>query len=242
MLSRLEALQRKLHLMKLNLAKSAGIQNCMQVLDVGCGQGTFTVCVAELLGKNGKVTAVDISDASLDKLNENLDRYRVRSKVTFVKVDAAELQSTFKQGSFDVAVSYRLVEELKNPKSLPKIISSIVSVVKQGGRVAMFELSTKTKNVAEENLIRLHRDIGTDYFPSDRTILRCLREANLEKVDLEIVPTNISYSGKVFLESRISQDEIWPEFKERIMKELWPSIKRYGLKYPDIRMFSGQKQ
>ena len=242
MLRRLGTLQEKLHLMKLNLAESAGIQSCMRVLDVGCGQGTFTVCIAELLAENGRVTAVDISDTNLDKLNENLDRYRVRSKVTFVKVDAAELQSRFKQGSFDLAVSYRLIEELKNPRSLPKIISSIVSVVKQGGRVAMFELSTKTKNVAEENMIRLHRDIGADYFPSDRTILNCLREATLEKVDLEIVPTNIAYSGKVFLESTISQDEIWPEFKERIMKELWPSIERYGLKYPDIRVFSGQKQ
>ncbi len=105
----------------------------------------------------------------------------------------------------------------------------------------MFELSTETKDIAEENLIRLHRDIGTDYFPSQRTILRCLRDANLNKVDVETLPTNISYSGKVFLESRISQDEVWPELKERIMKELWPSIEQYGLKYPGIRMFSGQK-
>ena len=241
MLSRLGTLHEKLHLMKLNLARSAGVQEGMKVLDVGCGQGTFTVCVAELVAGTGRVTAVDISDEDLDKMNENLDKYKVRSQVTFVKVDAAELPSVLAQQSFDMAVSYRLIEELKQPTQLPKIVSSIAEVVRRGGRVVMLEMSTETRGIAEENLIRLHRDIGSDYFPSRRTILRCLRGAGLKKVDVETVPTNISYTGGVFLKSKISQDEIWPEFKERIMGELWPSIKQYGLKYPSIRVFSGQK-
>jgi len=241
MLRRLGTFHQKLHLMKLNLARSAGIQEGMNVLDVGCGQGTFTVCVAELVAGTGGVTAVDISDEDLDKMNENLDRYKVRAQVTFVKADAAELPSVFAQESFDMAVGYRLIEELKQPTQLPKIVSSIAEVVRRGGRVVMLELSTETRGIAEENLIRLHRDIGSDYFPSQRTILRCLRGAGLKKVDVETVPTNISYSGKVFLESNVSQDEVWPEFKEKIMRELWPSIEQYGMKYPSIRVFSGQK-
>lgn len=227
--------------MKLSLARSAGIQEGMKVLDVGCGQGTFTVCVAELVSGSGRVIAVDISDKDLDKMNENLDRRNVRARVTFVKADAVELPSVLAQESFDMAVSYRLIEELKQPIQLPKIVSSIVEVVKRGGRVAMLELSTETKGIAEENLIRLHRDIGSDYFPSQRTILQCLRGAGLKKVDVETVPTNISYSGEVFLKSNISQDEVFPGFKERIMKELWRSIKQYGMKYPSVRVFSGQK-
>jgi len=238
----LGTLYEELHLMKLNLAKSAGIQEGMKVLDVGCGQGTFTVCVAELVADTGRVIAVDIDDENLDKMNENLDKYHVRARVTFVKADAAELPNVFAQECFDMAVSYRLIEELKQPKQLPKIVSSIAEVVRRGGRVVMLELSTETRGDAEENLIRLHRDIGGDYFPSQRTILRCLRAANLNNVDVEILPTNISYSGGVFLESSISQDEVWPEFKEKIMRELWPSIERYGLKYPSIRVFSGQKR
>lgn len=161
MLRRLGTLHQKLHLMKLNLARSAGIQEGMNVLDVGCGQGTFTVCVAELVAGTGGVTAVDISDEDLDKMNENLDRYKVRAQVTFVKADAAELPSVFAQESFDMAVGYRLIEELKQPTQLPKIVSSIAEVVRRGGRVVMLELSTETRGIAEENLIRLHRDIGS---------------------------------------------------------------------------------
>jgi ubiquinone/menaquinone biosynthesis C-methylase UbiE len=78
MLRRLETLHEKLQLMKLNLARSAGIQVGMKVLDVGCGQGTFTVCIAKIVGGTGKVTAVDISDEDLDTMNQNLDKYKVR--------------------------------------------------------------------------------------------------------------------------------------------------------------------
>jgi ubiquinone/menaquinone biosynthesis C-methylase UbiE len=241
MLRRVGTLQEKLHLMKLNLARSAGIQEGMKVLDVGCGQGTFTVCVAQLVGGTGRVTAVDISDEDLDKMNENLDRYNVRAQVTFVKADAAELPSVFAQESFDMAVSYRLIEELKQPIQLPKIVSSIAQVVRRGGRVVMLELSTETRSIAEENLIKLHRDIGSDYFPPQRTILRCMCAACLKKADVKTVPTNISYSGEVFLKSNISQDEVWPEFKEKIMRELWPSVEQHGMKYPNIRLFCGHK-
>lgn len=174
-------------------------------------------------------------------MNQNLDKYKVRSQVTFVKADAAELPAFFTSESFDMAVGYRLIEELKQPKQLPRVVSSIADVVRRSGTVVMLELSTETSGIAEENLIQLHRDIENDYFPSQGKILRCLKSAGLKNVDVETVPTDISYSGKVFLKSNISQDEVWPEFEEGIMKELWPSIEQYGMKYPSIRKFSGQK-
>lgn len=241
MLRSLEAFSGKLHLLKLSLARSAGIHVGMKVLDVGCGQGTFTVCVAKLVRRTGKVTAVDISDEDLDRMNQNLDKCKVRPRVTFVKADAAELPTFFTPESFDMAVSYRLIEELKQPAQLPKIVSSIAEVVRRCGMVVMFELSTEASSIAEENLIRLHRDIGNDYFPSQRKVLGCLKGAGLKNVGVETLPTDISYSGEVFLESNIGQDEVWPEFKERIMKELWPSIEQYGMEYPKIRKFSGRK-
>ena len=241
MLERLETLREKLHLMKLSLAKSVGIEAGMKVLDAGCGQGTFTVCIAKLVGRTGRVTAVDISDESLDALNQNLDKYRVRSRVTFVKTDAAELPNFFAPESFDMCVSYRLIEELEQPKKLPRIVSSMAQIIRRKGTVVLLELSTETHSVAEENLIRLHRDIGNDYFPPQRKILSCLKAADLSNVNVETLPTKVSYSGKVFLESSLSQDEVWPEFEERIKMELWPSIEHYGMKYPNIKKYAGQK-
>jgi len=117
----------------------------------------------------------------------------------------------------------------------------MAKLVRQNGTLAMIELSTETRNIAEQNLIKLHRDIGGDCFPAPREILRHMRNAGLKKVQVETVDTNIWYSSAVFLKGAVSQDEFWEEFRERIMKELWPSVKRYGMKYPPINIFSGRK-
>jgi len=236
-----ESLQQKLHLMKMSLASLIGIREGMRALDVGCGQGTFTACVAKLVKETGKVVAVDITDEYLTEMNQSLDKYGVRHLVRFVKCDAANLSSLFTPESFDVVASYRLIEELTRPPELSKVIQEMARLVRQNGKVAMIELSTEARNAAEENLVRLHRDIGDDYFPTTREILRHMKKAGLKAIRVETVETKIWYSPTLFLRGAGGQDEIWSELKGRIMQELWPSIKQHGMKYPPINMFIGQK-
>jgi cyclopropane fatty-acyl-phospholipid synthase-like methyltransferase len=236
-----DALRKKLHLMKMHLASLTGIGEGMVVLDVGCGQGTFTTCIAKLVGPAGKVVAVDVTDEYLKEMNKNLDEHGVRHRVKFVKADATELSSVFSFQGFDAIVSYRLIEELIEPPKLLKIIVEMTKSIRQNGTVALIELSTKTRNEAEENLIRLHRDIGEDYFPDPKDILQHMRSAGLTKVHVKTYKAEIWYSPTVFLRGASGQDEIWPEFKERIMKELWPSVKEHGMKYSTINILLGQK-
>jgi len=235
------ALQQKLHFMKMNLANLIGMREGMQVLDVGCGEGTFTTCVAKLVGETGKVVAIDITEEYLKEMNGNLERYNVKHLVKFAKADAAELSAILIPQSFDAAVSYRLVEELTQPEKLSKIIAEMAKSLRKNGKAALIELSTKTRNVAEENLIRLHRDIGGDYFPAPEEILMYMKDAGLTKVHVKTVETEIWYSSTVFLKGAGGQDEIWTEFKEKIIEDLWPSVKQYGMKYPSINIFLGQK-
>jgi len=234
-------LQQKLHLMKMNLASLIGVREGMHVLDVGCGQGTFTACIAKLVGETGKVVAIDITDEYLGEMYENLDKCNVKHLVKFVKADAAELSAIHISQSFDAAVSYRLIEELTRPEKLSKIFAEMAKSVRQNGKVALIELSTKTRNIAEENLIRLHRDIGGDYFPAPKGILEHMKNAGLTEVHLKTVETKSWYSSTVFLKGAGGQDEIWTEFKEKIMEELCPPVKQYGMKYPPINIFLGQK-
>jgi hypothetical protein len=152
------------------------------------------------------------------------------------------LSALFAPQSFDAAVSYRFIEELTQPEKLPKIIAEMAKLVRQNGKVALIELSTETRNMAEENLIRLHRDIGGDYFPTPKEILDAMKKAGLTKIHFKTVETRVWYSSTLFLKGAGGQDEVWTEYKERIMKELWPSIKQYGVKYPPINIFLGEKK
>jgi len=225
----------------MNLASQIGIREGMQVLDVGCGQGSFTTCIAKLVGEKGKVVAFDITDEYLEEMNENLDKYNIKHRVNFVKANATELSTVLASQSFDAAVSYRLIEELTQPQKMPKIIMEVAKIVRQNGTVALIELSTETRNEAEENLIKLHRDIGGDYFPTPQKILENMKNAGLTETHVKTIKTDIWYSSEVFLEGAGSQDEIWTELRERIMKELWPSVEKHGIKYPPINLFLGQK-
>ncbi|HVP26411.1 MAG TPA: class I SAM-dependent methyltransferase [Candidatus Bathyarchaeia archaeon] len=228
--------------MKMDLANQIGIREGMRVLDVGCGQGSFTICIAKLIGEKGKVVAVDISDEYLREMNENLDEYHVKHRVNFVKADATELSTALASQSFDAAVSYRLIEELTQPQKMPRIIVEMAKTVRQNGIVALIELSTETRNeAAEENLIKLHRDIGGDYFPTSKEILEKMKNAGLTEVHVKTVEADIWYSSEVFLKGAGSQDEIWTELKEKIMKGLWSSVEKHGMKYPPINLFLGQK-
>jgi cyclopropane fatty-acyl-phospholipid synthase-like methyltransferase len=242
MIRKPEVLERKLHLMLLNLASCIGIREGMQVLDVGCGQGSFTACIARLVGETGKIVAIDITDEYLKQMNENLKKFNVKQRVKFVKADAAELSTIFAPQSFHATVGYRFIEELTQLEKLPKIIVEMAKLTRQNGKVALIELSTKIRNIAEENLIRLHRDIGGDYFPAPKEILDAMKEAGLTKVHVKTVNTKIWYSSTLFLKGVGGQNEIWPEFREKIMGKLWPSVKQYGMKYPPINIFLGEKK
>ena len=47
-----------------NLAKTFGVRQGMRILEVGCGQGDTTVVLADLVGAEGSVVAIDIAKGS----------------------------------------------------------------------------------------------------------------------------------------------------------------------------------
>ncbi|MFQ5621666.1 MAG: class I SAM-dependent methyltransferase, partial [Candidatus Nanoarchaeia archaeon] len=54
--------------LKLKLAHKVGVRQGMTVIDVGCGQCGFTVSLASIVGKQGKVLSDDITDEYLEDL------------------------------------------------------------------------------------------------------------------------------------------------------------------------------
>ena len=49
------------------------VKEGMTVLDVGCGPGVFSVAMADMVGKNGKVIAADLQDGMLEKVKSKLN-------------------------------------------------------------------------------------------------------------------------------------------------------------------------
>ncbi|MDI6848107.1 MAG: class I SAM-dependent methyltransferase [Candidatus Bathyarchaeia archaeon] len=222
---------------KLNLAQKVGVRQGMTVVDVGCGEGGFTVSLAKIVGKQGKVLSVDISDEYLAEFMENLDKWGVKHLVTFIQADAADLEGAILDEVADMVVSYRFLEELKHPEDMVKIVKEMARTVKKGGKVCLIELSTETRNEAEESYVRLHRESGDSFF-EPQEIVEAMKEAKLIDVRMETFETNVWFSPDLAKQD-LGFAQVW--FTSDVEQKLGLLIDEYGMKYPALLTFSGIK-
>ena len=224
--------------MKLVLAKRIGIKKGMTVVDLGCGQGGFTAALGKIVEPRGKVIAVDVSDEYLQEFNSRVDRHGVKNVVTFVQSNAADLKRVISDDTAEIVVSYRLLEELKNPRDMQRIIAEMARIIKKNGMVCLVELNLDARNEAEVVYLRLHQESG-DCFFSQNQIVESMKSAGLTDVHVDIVDTSIWFSPEVARQN-LGFAQVW--FDEDVEKNLGRLIDKYGMKYPRLQVFRGMKR
>jgi ubiquinone/menaquinone biosynthesis C-methylase UbiE len=233
-----EELEDAIFNLKLKLVQKIGICHGMTVVDIGCGQGGFTASLAKTVGKKGKVLAVDISEEYLAEFVDRLNKHGVKDVVTFIQADAANLKNALPNESADVVASYRLLEELKQPKAMAGIVKEMARIVKEGkGRIGIVEMCTEPKNEAEEAYIRLHRESGDSLFEPPE-IIEAMKVAKLADIRMGKVETNIWFSPDLAKQD-LSHAQVW--FDADVEKSLGKIIDKHGMKYPAFLIFSGVK-
>ena len=115
------------------LAKLAGINADMSVLDVGSGVGGPARLLAETYGC--RVTGVDLSDPFVDAARYLTERTGQSGQVSFETASALELP--FDAGRFDVAL---LQHVAMNISDRTRLYREIRRVLKSGGRFATFDV------------------------------------------------------------------------------------------------------
>lgn len=101
----------------------------LKILDVGTGPGFFAINLA-LSGHD--ITAVDCTQAMLDKALENASHYG--ASIKFKQANGDELP--FEDGTFDLIVSRNVVWNLQDPK---KALKEWARVLKEDGRLIYFD-------------------------------------------------------------------------------------------------------
>jgi ubiquinone/menaquinone biosynthesis C-methylase UbiE len=222
--------------LKLKVASYIGVRKGMTVVDVGCGQGGFTASLAKIVGDKGKILAVDVSDEYLKEFTERLDKYGVRNRVAFIKANGTNLGDVLSCRVADAVTGFRLLEELKTCEDMPKIIGETARVAKHGGKVCLIELSTAAKNKAEEAYVRLHKESGDCFFERSR-IVESMKEYGLKNVRVEKFDTDIWFSPSLAKQD-VGFAQVW--FDSDVERRLGPLIDTYGMKYPELLIFSGR--
>ena len=59
--------------------KKFGIQPGMTVVDYGCGPGRYTIRFTKLVGRQGKVFAIDIHELAIEAVKKKLEKYELKN-------------------------------------------------------------------------------------------------------------------------------------------------------------------
>ena len=94
------------------MALKAGLAKGMKVADIGCGVGTVSAMFAEMVGPEGRVTALDMSTAQLDQAKARLANARLKN-IDFVEANATA--TGIPAGSFDFVFCRFLLLHLQDP-------------------------------------------------------------------------------------------------------------------------------
>ena len=96
---------------RLNIVKEVGIKEGFHVLDYGCGSGSYIPAVAELVGKSGKVYALDIHPLAVEMVKKLAERKQLANVETIL----SDRKTGLPDESIDVVLLYDVFHDLKDP-------------------------------------------------------------------------------------------------------------------------------
>ncbi len=116
----------------------AEIQPGQQVLDVACGTGRGTVGLAQAVGPEGHVDALDLSEAMLDQARAKLAQLGLDDRVHFKTGNARELP--FPDATFDLVYNGYMFDLIPLDGFAP-ILHEFARVLKPGGKLVLVNMS-----------------------------------------------------------------------------------------------------
>ena len=87
------------------------IREGMTVLDVGCGSGFFSIELAKMVGRNGKVISADLQDGMLQKLANKIRGTELEGRIELIKCEKDKINV---QEKIDFGLAFFVVHESSN--------------------------------------------------------------------------------------------------------------------------------
>ncbi|KAB2954609.1 demethylmenaquinone methyltransferase [Heliorestis acidaminivorans] len=105
-----------------------------RALDVCCGTGELSHCLAEQVSLQGEVTALDFNEDMLAVARKKQQKNRIHGNITFLQGNAMELP--FDDNSFDTAT---IGFGLRNVPDFRQVLGEMMRVIRPGGTVVSLE-------------------------------------------------------------------------------------------------------
>jgi len=94
-----------------NKLKEVGIKPGFNILDYGCGSGTYSIAAARLVGKSGKVYALDIHPLGIKRVQDIASD----KGITNIETICSDCATGLEDRSIDIALLYDTFHNLTDP-------------------------------------------------------------------------------------------------------------------------------
>ena len=165
------------------------LQPGQSVLDVGCGPGTDTIPLAQVVGSSGQVVGVDHDAAMVTEAERRAEQAGCSAWCRHIQADAAALP--VESGTFDACRSERLFQHVSNPTA---VLAEMVRVTKPGGWIVVFDADWSTLSIdtpevdLERRLLRyrLEHLLNSGYV--GRQLYGLFRRQQFTEISVELRP------------------------------------------------------
>ena len=130
------------------------IEEGMTTLDLGCGPGFFSVDMAQMVGKSGRVIASDLQEGMLQKLRDKILGTELEERITLHKCEENKIGVSV---NVDFVLAFYMVHEVPNQEDF---FNQIGSILKPNGQILIVEPPFHVSKTEFEKTVKKARDAG----------------------------------------------------------------------------------
>ncbi len=120
--------------------KEAGIKPGFRVLDYGCGPGSYIIAIAEMVGKSGKIYALDINPLAI----QSVKGIASKKQLTNVETILSDCKTGLPDDSMDVVLLYDTLHLLSEPD---RVLEELHRVLKSDGILSLSDHHMKENEI-----------------------------------------------------------------------------------------------
>lgn len=109
------------------------VREGMTVLDIGCGPGFFSIELAKMVGRTGRVVSADLQDGMLQKLRSKARGTELEERIHLVKCEKDKINVSEK---IDFGLAFWMVHEVPNKESF---FSQLKAILNEKARILLVE-------------------------------------------------------------------------------------------------------
>ena len=125
----------------------------MKVADIGCGPGYFTVPLADAVGDEGKVYAIDSSARMLEHLRTNVNKGGVAKRVKALHTDGVD--TGIREDFLDLVLFANVLHDIEDKRSF---LDEVRRILKSEGRAIDLDWKNESSDFGPPLSVRLGED------------------------------------------------------------------------------------